>query len=60
MKKILIFLTIFFWSMIFPSFSFNQLTTDITGEEVQYLDLFQKESRKEILQNATFDFYLFQ
>lgn len=57
MKKIFIFFTVFFWSMIFPNLSFNNFTTDIVSNEVQYSDLFNKYTRREIIQNAKFDFW---
>lgn len=59
MKKFLV-LTILFWSMIFPNLSFNSFTTDIISDEIHYSDLFQNETRNQILQHAEFSFWLFQ
>lgn len=58
MKKIFIFLMIFFWSMIFPSLSFNRFTTRITSDDISYLDLFDKDLRADILKNVEFDFFI--
>lgn len=60
MKKIFVILTIMFWSMIFPNLSFNDFTTDITDENISYSDLYNQTTRKEILQNAEFKFWLLQ
>lgn len=60
MKKFFIFLTIFFWSMIFPELSFNNFTTSITNENISYSDLYNQKSRKEILQNAEFKLWFLQ
>lgn len=60
MKKIFVILTIMFWSMIFPNLSFNDFTTDITDENISYSYLYNQTTRKEILQNAEFKFWLLQ
>ena len=60
MKKIFFVLTIFFWSMLFPELSFNDFTTSINNENISYSDLYNQNSRKEILKNAKFDFWFLQ
>ena len=42
--------------MIYPSLSFHPYTTSITSDTIHYSDLSNKDARKEIFQDATFDF----
>ena len=49
---------VFWWSVIFPSLSFNKFTTDITTENANYLDLYSKDSREIILENAEYDLWI--
>lgn len=58
MKNKFFILLVFWWSMIFPSLSYNNFTTDITDKNISYSDLYSKESRKQILQNAEYDLWI--
>lgn len=58
MKNKFIILVVFWWSMIFPSLSFNSFTTDITNENIKYSDLYEKDSRDEILENAEYNLWI--
>lgn len=58
MNKKFIILFVFWWSLIFPSLSFNSLTTDITDTNINYEDFINKDSRKEILKNADYTLWI--
>lgn len=49
---------VFWWSMFFPTLSFNNFTTDIYDKNVKYSDLYSKDLQIEILENAEYDFWL--
>lgn len=40
MKKFLAFLLLFWWAFIFPEFSFNYFTTELTDESINYSDFY--------------------
>ena len=58
MKNKFFILLVFWWSMIFTSLSYNNFTTDITDKNISYSDLYSKESRNQILQNAEYDLWI--
>ena len=58
MNKKFVLIFIFWWSLIFPSLSFNSFTTDLTNSNIDYSDLSKKETRTEILKNAEFTFWM--
>lgn len=61
MKKIFTFLMVLFWSMIFPGLSFNEFTTDMRSRALSSTPLlYDSNYRKELLQNAEFDFFFFK
>ena len=60
MKKKFAILLIFWWSIIFPSLSFNNITTSIVSENVKYSDLYKKVSRDEIIKNAEYTFWILE
>lgn len=58
MKNKFFILLVFWWSMFFPTLSFNNFTTDITNENINYSDLYSKNSGEEILENAECDLWI--
>lgn len=60
MKNKFAILLIFWWSIIFPSLSFNDFTTNIVSQNVKYSDLYKKVSRDEILESAEYDLWITQ
>ncbi len=61
MRKKFFIILVFWWSMIFPSLSLNSFTTDIIDDNINYTDLNNDVSRKEILEKAEYSisFFLF-
>ena len=58
MKSKFFILFVFWWSMFFPTLSFNNFTTDICDKNVKYSDLYSKGLQIEILENTEYDFWL--
>ncbi len=59
MRKVFLFLLVFWWSIIFPSLSFNSFTTSITNDNISYEDLYDSIKREKILENAEYSTWFF-
>ena len=59
MKKKIIILLVFWWSIIFPSLSLNSFTTDIIDDSISYKDLYNSETRGKIIENAEYSIWFF-
>lgn len=49
MKKFLTLFLLFWWALIFPEFSFNSFTTELTDENINYSDFYTSETQTEYL-----------
>lgn len=54
MKKFLTILLLFWWALIFPEFSFNSFTTELTDESINYTDFYTYEKQAEYLTQAEY------
>lgn len=58
MKKIFFITALLFWSMFFPSLSFNKFTSELNDISSPRLEIFDTKSNVKILENAEYRFRL--